>query len=105
MVFFVLEFFDIFVCGIVIEYVEIENSGEGFRVEVGFEILGRDGEVGVNFDMYYEFFGDFDLDLFGDCRNFRLDLEDFYILRGSYIRKKDVFIDGYELLLNFYNNN
>eukprot|EP00074_Homo_sapiens_P022652 NP_001308714.1 protein FAM208B isoform 2 [Homo sapiens] len=102
---FVSESFDTSVCGIATEHVEIENSGEGLRAEAGSETLGRDGEVGVNSDMHYELSGDSDLDLLGDCRNPRLDLEDSYTLRGSYTRKKDVPTDGYESSLNFHNNN
>nr|XP_055152392.1 protein TASOR 2 isoform X5 [Symphalangus syndactylus]XP_055152393.1 protein TASOR 2 isoform X6 [Symphalangus syndactylus] len=103
---FVSESFDTSVCGIVTEHVEIENSGEGLRTEAGSEILGRDAEVSVNSDMHYELLsGDCDLDLLGDCRNPKLDLEDSYTLRGSYTRKKDVPTDGCESSLNFHNNN
>ncbi|XP_063463315.1 protein TASOR 2 isoform X6 [Pan paniscus] len=102
---FVSESFDTSVCGIATEHVEIENSGEGLRAEAGSETLGRDGEVSVNSDMHYELSGDSDLDLLGDCRNPKFDLEDSYTLRGSYTRKKDVPTDGYESSLNFHNNN
>nr|XP_054293168.1 protein TASOR 2 isoform X2 [Pongo pygmaeus] len=102
---FVSESFDTSVCGIATEHVEIENSGEGLRAEAGSETLGRDAEVSVNSDMHYELSGDSDLDLLGDGRNPKFDLEDSYTLRGSYTRKKDVPTDGYELSLNFHNNN
>ncbi|XP_032004971.1 protein TASOR 2 isoform X6 [Hylobates moloch] len=103
---FVSESFDTSVCGIATEHVEIENSGEGLRTEAGSEILGRGAEVSVNSDMHCELLsGDCDLDLLGDCRNPKLDLEDSYTLRGSYTRKKDVPTDGYESSLNFHNNN
>ncbi|XP_055209118.2 protein TASOR 2 isoform X11 [Gorilla gorilla gorilla] len=102
---FVSESFDTSVCGIATEHVEIENSGEGLRAEAGSETLGRDREVSVNSDMHYELSGDSDLDLLGDCRNPKFDLEDSYTLRGSYTRKKDVPTDGYESSLNFHNNN
>ncbi|XP_063637377.1 protein TASOR 2 isoform X8 [Pan troglodytes] len=102
---FVSESFDTSVCGIATEHVEIENSGEGLRAEAGSETLGRDGEVSVNSDMHYELSGDSDLDLLGDCRNPKFDLEDSYTLRGSYTRKKDVPTDGYESSSNFHNNN
>nr|XP_037839241.1 protein TASOR 2 isoform X10 [Chlorocebus sabaeus] len=103
---FVSESFDTSVCGISTEHIEIENSGEGLRAQAGSETLGRDTEVSGNSDMHYELLsGDSDLDLLGDCRNPKCDLEDSCTLRGSYTRKKeDVPTDGCESSLNFRNN-
>uniref|UniRef100_A0A7N9D8K8 Transcription activation suppressor family member 2 n=1 Tax=Macaca fascicularis TaxID=9541 RepID=A0A7N9D8K8_MACFA len=103
---FVSESFDTSVCGISTEHIEIENSGEGLRAQAGSETLGRDAEVSGNSDMHYELLsGDSDLDLLGDCRNAKCDLEDSCTLRGSYTRKKeDVPTDGCESSLNFHNN-
>ncbi|XP_011761041.2 protein TASOR 2 isoform X10 [Macaca nemestrina] len=102
---FVSESFDTSVCGISTEHIEIENSGEGLRAQAGSETLGRDAEVSGNSDMHYELLsGDSDLDLLGDCRNAKCDLEDSCTLRGSYTRKKeDVPTDGCESSLNFRN--
>nr|XP_012298797.2 protein FAM208B isoform X3 [Aotus nancymaae] len=104
---FVSESFDTSVCGVSTEHIEIENSEEGLKAEAGSEILGRDAEVSVNSDMHYELLsGDSDLDLLGDRRNPKLNLEDSYALRGSYTRrKKDVATDGYESSLKIHNNN
>ncbi|XP_025252010.1 protein FAM208B isoform X2 [Theropithecus gelada] len=103
---FVSESFDTSVCGISTEHIEIENGGEGLRAQAGSETLGRDAEVSGNSDMHYELLsGDSDLDLLGDCRNAKCDLEDSCTLRGSYTRKKeDVPTDGCESSLNFHNH-
>ncbi|XP_023086272.2 protein TASOR 2 isoform X3 [Piliocolobus tephrosceles] len=101
---FVSESFDTSVCGISTEHIEIENSGEGLRAQAGSETLGRDAEVSGNSDMHCELLsGDSDLDLIGDCRNPKCNLEDSCTLRGSYTRKKeDVLTDGCESSLNFH---
>uniref|UniRef100_A0A2K5P167 Transcription activation suppressor family member 2 n=1 Tax=Cercocebus atys TaxID=9531 RepID=A0A2K5P167_CERAT len=103
---FVSESFDTSVCGISTEHIEIENGGEGLRAQAGSETLGGDAEVSGNSEMHYELLsGDSDLDLLGDCRNAKCDLEDSCTLRGSYTRKKeDVPTDGCESSLNFHNN-